>query len=81
MDSAQPADGDLLDRLRQHAARRGMSVQDHVVGTLTRDDFNERFRASVDETERFYGAAQDPLPTRGAGARTGRQVRPSAGIA
>ncbi|AQU68047.1 ribbon-helix-helix protein, CopG family [Streptomyces niveus] len=50
-------DGELLDRLRQHAARRGMSVQDYVVGTLTRDDFDERFRASVDETERFYGAA------------------------
>ncbi|WP_329386234.1 ribbon-helix-helix protein, CopG family [Streptomyces sp. NBC_01716] len=50
-------DGELLDRLRQHAARRGMSVQDYVVGTLMRDDFDERFRVSVDETERFYGAA------------------------
>ncbi|EST25086.1 hypothetical protein M877_23315 [Streptomyces niveus NCIMB 11891] len=50
-------DGELLDRLRQHAARRGMSVQDYVVGTLMRDDFDERFRASVDETEKFYGAA------------------------
>ncbi|QHY96319.1 hypothetical protein SSPS47_14470 [Streptomyces sp. S4.7] len=50
-------DGELLDRLRQHAARRGMSVQDYVVGTLMRDDFDERFRAAVDETERFYGAA------------------------
>lgn len=50
-------DGELLDRLRQHAARRGMSVQDYVVNALTRDDFDERFRASVDETERFYGAA------------------------
>lgn len=34
-----------------------MSVQDYVVGTLMRDDFDERFKASVDETERFYGAA------------------------
>ncbi|MEU9745743.1 ribbon-helix-helix protein, CopG family [Streptomyces niveus] len=50
-------DGELLDRLRQHAARRGMSVQDYVVGTLMRDDFDEHFRASVDETEKFYGAA------------------------
>ncbi|WP_329033638.1 BrnA antitoxin family protein [Streptomyces sp. NBC_01725] len=50
-------DGELLDRLRQHAARRGMSVQDYVVGTLMRDDFDEPFRAAVDETERFYGAA------------------------
>ncbi|MFD3485790.1 ribbon-helix-helix protein, CopG family [Streptomyces sp. NPDC058665] len=50
-------DGELLDRLRQHAARRGMNVQDYVVGTLMRDDFDERFRVSVDETEKFYGAA------------------------
>lgn len=45
---------DLFDRLHQHAARRGMSVQDYVVRTLVRDDFDERFKASVDETERFY---------------------------
>lgn len=49
-------DGELLDRLRQHAARRGMSVQDYVVRTLIRDDFDERFKAAVDETEKFYGA-------------------------
>ncbi|QNE79251.1 hypothetical protein F0344_15065 [Streptomyces finlayi] len=49
-------DGELLDRLRQHAARRGMSVQDYVVQTLVRDDFDERFEAAVDETEKFYGA-------------------------
>ncbi|MFB7913919.1 hypothetical protein [Streptomyces sp. NPDC056061] len=49
-------DGELLDRLRQHAARRGMSVQDYVVRTLIRDDFDERFKAAVDETEKFYAA-------------------------
>ncbi|MCX4970161.1 ribbon-helix-helix protein, CopG family [Streptomyces sp. NPDC079020] len=49
-------DGELLDRLRQHAAKRGMSVQDYVVRTLIRDDFDERFKAAVDETEKFYGA-------------------------
>ncbi|MCQ6553875.1 hypothetical protein NPS70_11805 [Streptomyces sp. C10-9-1] len=48
-------DGELLDRLRQHAARRQMTVQDYVVRTLVRDDFDERFKTSVDETERFYG--------------------------
>lgn len=48
-------DGELLDRLRHHAARRGMSVQDYVVRTLVRDDFDERFKAAVDETEEFYG--------------------------
>ncbi|MFF8384877.1 MULTISPECIES: hypothetical protein [Streptomyces] len=48
-------DGELLDRVRQHAARRGMSVQDYVVRTLVREDFDERFSAAVDETEKFYG--------------------------
>jgi predicted HicB family RNase H-like nuclease len=48
-------DGELLDRIRQHAAKRGMSVQDYVVRTLMRDDFDERFNAAVDETEKFYG--------------------------
>ncbi|MFF4957443.1 ribbon-helix-helix protein, CopG family [Streptomyces sp. NPDC001222] len=46
---------ELLERLRLHAAKRGMSVQDYVVRTLIRDDFDERFQAAVDETERFYG--------------------------
>ncbi|MFI7318894.1 ribbon-helix-helix protein, CopG family [Streptomyces venezuelae] len=50
-------DGELLDRLRRHAAKRGMSVQDYVVRTLIRDDFDERFKASVEATEKFYGAA------------------------
>ncbi|WP_406393093.1 toxin-antitoxin system HicB family antitoxin [Streptomyces sp. NBC_00887] len=49
-------DGELHDRLRQHAARRGMSVQDYVVQTLIRNDFDERFNAAVDETQKFYGA-------------------------
>ncbi|WP_431043727.1 ribbon-helix-helix protein, CopG family [Streptomyces sp. P1-3] len=50
-------DTELLDRIRQHAAKRGMSVQDYVVRTLIRDDFDERFQTSVDETERFYREA------------------------
>ncbi|MFJ8312374.1 MULTISPECIES: ribbon-helix-helix protein, CopG family [unclassified Streptomyces] len=50
-------DGELLERLRHHAAKRGMSVQDYVVRTLIRDDFDERFKAAVDETKKFYGAA------------------------
>ena len=48
-------DGDLLDRLQAHAAKRGMSVQDYVVRTLIRDDFDERFQTAVEETEKFYG--------------------------
>jgi len=48
-------DQELLDRLRLHAAKRGMSVQDYVVRTLIRDDFDQRYQAAVEETERFYG--------------------------
>ncbi|NLU70959.1 ribbon-helix-helix protein, CopG family [Streptomyces sp. HNM0574] len=50
-------DAELFERLHTHAAKRGMSVQDYVVRTLIRDDFDERFRTSVDETERFYGTS------------------------
>ncbi|MFE0192336.1 hypothetical protein [Streptomyces sp. NPDC059008] len=46
-------DGELLERIRQHAAKRGMSVQDYVVRTLIREDFDERFQSSVDETEKL----------------------------
>ncbi|ANP57182.1 putative DNA binding CopG/RHH family protein [Streptomyces griseochromogenes] len=48
-------DGELLERLRRHAAKRGMSVQDYVVRTLIRDDFDQRFQTAVEETEKFYG--------------------------
>ena len=48
-------DGELLERLRDHASKRGMSVQDYVVRTLIRDDFDERFQTAVEETEKFYG--------------------------
>ncbi|EDY43640.1 hypothetical protein [Streptomyces sp. SPB074] len=48
-------DGKLLDRMRTHAARRGMSVQDYVIRTLVREDFDERFKAAVEKTEKFYG--------------------------
>ena len=48
-------DGELLERLRDHASKRGMSVQDYVVRTLVRDEFDERFQSAVEETERFYG--------------------------
>ncbi|KAB1147266.1 ribbon-helix-helix protein, CopG family [Streptomyces luteolifulvus] len=48
-------DGELLERLRHRAEKRGMSVQDYVVRTLIRDDFDERFQAAVEETEKFYG--------------------------
>ncbi|MFF6908220.1 ribbon-helix-helix protein, CopG family [Streptomyces sp. NPDC012389] len=67
-------DGELLDRLRQHAAKRGMSVQDYVVRTLIRDDFDERFKAAVDETEKFYGP---PGASRDADEeRPGARVKP-----
>ncbi|GAA3302086.1 hypothetical protein GCM10020295_46910 [Streptomyces cinereospinus] len=50
-------DGDLLERPRRRAAKRGMSVRDHVVRTLLRDDFDERFQAAAEEAERFYGVS------------------------
>jgi antitoxin component of RelBE/YafQ-DinJ toxin-antitoxin module len=53
-------DHELLERLRRHAAKRGMSVQDYVVRTLIRDDFDERFQSAVEETERFYGLTSSP---------------------
>lgn len=63
-------DGDLWDRIRDHAAKRGMSAQDYVVRTLIRDDFDERFKTAVEETDRFYGQMDTP----------DAQTRPSAGI-
>jgi len=62
-------DGDLWDRIRDHAAKRGMSAQDYVIRTLIRDDFDERFMAAVEATDRFYGRDI-----------SGAQTRPSAGI-
>ncbi|MDQ0787670.1 hypothetical protein QFZ63_004477 [Streptomyces sp. B3I7] len=53
-------DGELLDRLRRRAAKRGMSVQDYVVRTLVRDDFDERFQDAVERTEEFYGDDGEP---------------------
>ncbi|MEW2520099.1 ribbon-helix-helix protein, CopG family [Actinacidiphila alni] len=70
-------DADLWDRIRDHAAKRGMSAQDYVVQALVRDDFDERFKTAVDETERFYG--QDGPLNASAPARD-PQSRPSAGI-
>ncbi|MFJ6864231.1 hypothetical protein ACIQRS_08625 [Streptomyces termitum] len=69
-------DSELLDRLKGHAAKRGMSVQDYVVRTLIREDFDERFKTAVEETEKFYGTEPGPP-----GPVPHDQVRPSAGIA
>lgn len=66
-------DHDLLERLRHHAAKSGMSVQDYVVRTLIRNDFDQRFQAAVEETERFYGSPDS-------GDEDPDHVRPSAGI-
>jgi hypothetical protein len=54
-----------------------MSVQDYVVRTLVRDDFDERFQTAVEETERFYGS---PDPGDEDQDQDQDQVRPSAGI-
>ncbi|WP_327290650.1 hypothetical protein [Streptomyces sp. NBC_01198] len=52
-------DADLWDRIRERAAKRGMTAQDYVVTTLVRDDFDERFTAAVEETRRFYDRRPD----------------------
>jgi hypothetical protein len=87
-------DESLWDRIRDHAARRGMSAQDYVVRTLIRDDFDQRFQAAVEETDRFYAAppaappasapataratAREPAPEPAPPAPA--QTRPNAGI-
>ncbi|WP_016906531.1 hypothetical protein [Streptomyces xiaopingdaonensis] len=48
-------ESELFDRLGEHAAKRGMTIQDYVLSRLVRDDFDERFRTAVEETQRFYG--------------------------
>lgn len=65
-------DADLWDRIRDHAAKRGMTAQDYVVRTLVRDDFDERFKSAVAETDRFYASARPtppPCDTPSAGPR------------
>lgn len=47
-------DAELLERITAHAAKRGATVQDYVLHLLVRDDFDQRFRSSVEATERFY---------------------------
>ncbi|KKZ74681.1 hypothetical protein [Streptomyces showdoensis] len=74
-------DGELLERLRGHAARRGMSVQDYVVRTLIREDFDERFKTAVDETEKFYGKQAGHEEAAAPAAPRAPHIRPSAGIA
>ncbi|WP_186782740.1 hypothetical protein [Streptomyces sp. CBG33] len=58
-------DSELFERLRGHAARRGMSVQDYVVRTMIRDDFDQRFQTAVEETEKFYGDEDGGAPDAG----------------
>jgi len=48
-------DGELLERLRDRAAKRGMSVQDYVLGTLVCTHLAERGQTAVEETDKFYG--------------------------
>ncbi|MFW6722204.1 hypothetical protein ACHZ98_18980 [Streptomyces sp. MAR4 CNY-716] len=46
-------DGNLLDRIRTHAAKRDMPVQDYVLQLLRRNDFDERFRTAAEESARL----------------------------
>ncbi|WP_225793541.1 BrnA antitoxin family protein [Streptomyces aculeolatus] len=53
-------DGNLLDRIRTHAAKRDMPVQDYVLQLLQRNDFDERFRTATEESARL---THWPTPT------------------
>lgn len=55
-------DAELLQRLQQHAARRKLTVQDYVIRTLAREDFDERIRAATLESARL--AEWGPPPER-----------------
>ncbi|MER7172287.1 hypothetical protein [Streptomyces mesophilus] len=75
-------DGELLDRLRHHAGIRGMNVQDYVIRALVRNDFDERFKAAVEETQRFYEDSETTgpgLPTGSPGHVRGAANRGSGG--
>ncbi|MCK1795353.1 hypothetical protein MTQ01_04885 [Streptomyces sp. XM4193] len=63
-------DSELLDRLTQHADRRRMTVQDYVIGMIVREDFDERFKVAVEETERFYSRPQGPTTAGRGGSGT-----------
>lgn len=67
-------DGNLLDRIRTHAAKRDMPVQDYVLQLLQRNDFDERFRAVTEESARLtHWPTPEPAPT----AAAYGQLRPS----
>ncbi|MGW0563021.1 hypothetical protein ACWDZ4_20940 [Streptomyces sp. NPDC003016] len=48
-------DSDSLEAIKERAAARGMTVQEYVVTTLQRDEFEERFKAAFRETMELYG--------------------------
>ncbi|WNI15991.1 hypothetical protein [Actinacidiphila sp. ITFR-21] len=78
-------DGELWDRIHARAAARGTTAQDYVLQALVRDDFDERFKAAAEETERFYGAGAvrtgpDADPGTGAGTDADPRSRPGAGV-
>ncbi|MGR8009938.1 hypothetical protein [Streptomyces hypolithicus] len=48
-------DSDSLESIKERAAARHMTVQEYVVTTLQRDEFEERFKAAFRETLELYG--------------------------
>lgn len=48
-------DSDSLESIKERAAARDMTVQEYVVTTLQRDEFEERFKAAFRETMELYG--------------------------
>ncbi|MGP3999010.1 ribbon-helix-helix protein, CopG family [Streptomyces sp. 8N706] len=48
-------DSETLESVKERAAARGMTVQEFVVTTLQRDEFEERFKEAFTETLETYG--------------------------
>ena len=48
-------DSETLESVKERAQERGMTVQDYVVRSLQRDEFEERFKEAFTETLDLYG--------------------------
>ncbi|MFF0728684.1 hypothetical protein [Streptomyces sp. NPDC004134] len=72
-------DGNLLDRLRTHAAKRDMPVQDYVLQLLQRNDFDERVQTAEAESARLthWPTTTPTAPVPAATAAGHGQLRPS----
>ncbi|WP_324842487.1 hypothetical protein [Streptomyces sp. CMB-StM0423] len=70
-------DGNLLDRLRTHAAKRDMPVQDYVLQLLQRNDFDERVQTAEAESARLTHWPTTTNPAATTTTAPHGQLRPS----